>query len=514
MYRCESCDIWFCEKHLQPRLIFVRGPDGISPEYKLEFQKEWNREKSHPDFQYSKKILEHLKIDEQERRELMTEALDRMNAHWKKGKYIRTEPTIRHYVCPNCGNLYDVHDPIEYCKKCSSKLAGQPRRLSREEVKEFLQTATPQEPSVLAERTGKTKEVVISEGDFHFEKRAVEESEDETNQTYPPKQRTYREKPFSPPFMKLVCVGIVLIVVGALLFNLPSLSLILSTNRPLSSQSPSSSTNTTSSSVTKYNELVNYTLAIINTDRTSNGLTPVNLSSINSGQVHADDMLKSDYFSHWGTDGSKPYMRYTLAGGRGAVAENIAAYTQGAPSNQEVALKNLENNMMNNDADWNWGHRDNILNPLHNKVSIGISYDSNQLYFVEDFINDYVQWSTFSVTQNQVSLVGSLSKQMTLSQVNIFYDSLPSNLTNYQLDNSPYNGAYAQGTFVGMTLPPNFQSQQGITITAQIWVQSGLTFQIEFDISQAFSVYGKGAYTIYLQTGTQDSLTSYSIWHN
>jgi uncharacterized protein YkwD len=302
------------------------------------------------------------------------------------------------------------------------------------------------------------------------------------------------------PVGKVVGVILAVVIIGAFLWFSPTvISYVQSFLNP-------------SSSVT-YAELVGFSLTLINTDRTANGLSAVNLSSINSGQVHADDMLKNDYFSHWGTDGSKPYMRYTLAGGRGAVEENIAAYTQGAPSDREAALKNLENNMMNNDAASNWGHRDNILNPLHNEVSIGISYDNGHLYFVEDFINDYVQWSTFTVIQNKVSLAGTLSKQMTLSEVDIFYDSLPLNLTRYQLDNSPYNGAYTQGTFVGMALPPNFQSQQGITITAQSWAQAGLTFQIEFDMSQAFNLYGKGVYTIYLQAGSQDFLTTYSIWH-
>jgi hypothetical protein len=65
-----------------------------------------------------------------------------------------------------------------------------------------------------------------------------------------------------------------------------------------------------------------------------------------------------------------------------------------------------------------------------------------------------------------------------------------------------------------MALPPNYQSQQGITITAQTWVQSGLLFEIRFDLSPAFNAHGIGVYTIYLQTADQDSLTSYSIWHN
>lgn len=263
-----------------------------------------------------------------------------------------------------------------------------------------------------------------------------------------------------------------------------------------------------------HEELVDYALTLINLDRSSSGLSNVSLSSIDSGQVHADDMFKNGFFSHWGTDGSKPYMRYTLAGGKGAVTENIAAYLQGSPSDPKTALKSLEFDMMYDDAASNWGHRDNILNPFHNEVSIGISYGNGRLYFVEDFIDDYVNWSTFTVAQNQVTLIGSLSKQLSLSQVNIFYDSLSSNLTTDQLDNSPYQGSYTQGTFTGMALPPDYQSQQGITITAQTWVQSGLTFQIKFDLSQIFNAYGKGVYTMYLQTSSQDFLTSYSIWHD
>jgi hypothetical protein len=263
-----------------------------------------------------------------------------------------------------------------------------------------------------------------------------------------------------------------------------------------------------------HEELVDYALTLINLDRSSRGLSNVSLSPIDSGQIQADDMFRHGFFSHWGTDGSKPYMRYTLAGGKGAVAENIAAYLEGSPSDLRTALRDLEFNMMYDDSASNWGHRDNILNSFHNEVSIGISHGNNQLYFVEDFIDDYVNWSTFTITQNQVTLVGSLSRQVSLSQVNIFYDSLPSNLTANQLDNSPYDGSYTQGTFTGMALPPNYQSQQGITITAQTWIQSALAFQIKFDMSQVFNAYGKGVYTIYLQTTSQDSLTAYSTWHD
>ena len=74
----------------------------------------------------------------------------------------------------------------------------------------------------------------------------------------------------------------------------------------------------------QYSELSDFALASINKDRSDFGIGPVTLSSIPSGQQHADSMLYSGYFSHWDTQGYKPYMRFVLLGGKGAVAEIFA----------------------------------------------------------------------------------------------------------------------------------------------------------------------------------------------
>ena len=66
-------------------------------------------------------------------------------------------------------------------------------------------------------------------------------------------------------------------------------------------------------------DLVNYALSLINSDRQSKGLQNVTLSDVDSGQRHADEMLAYHFLSHWDTKGFKPYMRYTLEGGKGAV---------------------------------------------------------------------------------------------------------------------------------------------------------------------------------------------------
>ncbi|MFQ6064197.1 MAG: CAP domain-containing protein [Candidatus Bathyarchaeia archaeon] len=266
-------------------------------------------------------------------------------------------------------------------------------------------------------------------------------------------------------------------------------------------------------------ELVNYALSLINIDRTTHGLVNVSLSPIESAQEHAEDMLKHNYLSHWGTDGYKPYMRYTLAGGQGAVAENCAwQYSSGFLDVKE-AIKDLEWNMMYDDADSDWGHRDNILDPFHNKVSIGIAYDDHNVYYVQDFEDDYIDWATFMDVNDdgEVTLSGSFRiRQFSLQSINIFYDAPPTNLTSDQLNSFQYSGSYSQGTFVGMALPPNYESVEGITITARTWIQTGNYFQIRFDLSQAFNVYGEGVYTLYLQSDSDSFhyLTSYSFWYN
>lgn len=261
-----------------------------------------------------------------------------------------------------------------------------------------------------------------------------------------------------------------------------------------------------------HEELVNYALVLINNDRQSNGKENVTLSNVNSAQLHADNMLNHSFFSHWDLNGYKPYMRYTLAGGQGSVSENCAwMYSSGFIDPKE-ALEDLQWNMMYDDADFDWGHRKNILNSFHNKVSIGVSYNNTAICLVQDFEDDYVSWDTLTVSNNEVIMEGTMIKQeSSIQQVAIYYDN-PIPLTVEQLMNPPYKGGYAMGTFVGMVLPSGWEAAAGITITAQVWTQDGQNFEIRFDLSAAFTSYGEGVYTLLLWT-EDNYLTTHSVWY-
>ncbi|PVX25723.1 MAG: hypothetical protein CW691_03630 [Candidatus Bathyarchaeum sp.] len=262
-----------------------------------------------------------------------------------------------------------------------------------------------------------------------------------------------------------------------------------------------------------YDELVDYALVLINNDRTEFGLENVTVSEVNSAQLHADNMLQKGFFSHWDVDGLKPYMRYTLAGGVGSVSENCAALYSSGWFDAKEALKELEWQMMYNDSESDWGHKNNILTGFHNRVSIGIAYDDNSLYFVQDFENSYIDWDILTTSENEVHMKGTVSNQdLSIEHVAIFYDN-PRNLTTEQLDNPPYSGSYDQGTYVGLALPKGWVATEGITVTSMVWSQTGNDFEIKFDFSEVTTAHGEGVYTLYIRTDQENNeLTSYSIW--
>jgi uncharacterized protein YkwD len=268
-----------------------------------------------------------------------------------------------------------------------------------------------------------------------------------------------------------------------------------------------------------YSTLANYALGLINQDREANGESSVTLSTVPSGQQHADSMVYYGYFSHWDTQGYKPYMRYTLLGGTGAVAENIgqSTCTDSPPDSslltvQPCTVSTIESGiaasewgMMNNDLQCcNNGHRDNILDPQHNRVSIGIAYDasSSTLYFVEDFEDQYLSLSSpVSGSGDLITIQGTLSTSLSVSQLAVYYDPTPSPMTVSQLDAT---FAYDPGTFVGGVFPPCSSGCEyypgAVSVYASEWSTTSTSVNIQFSLSQFTSADGPGVYTVYLQT--------------
>lgn len=264
-----------------------------------------------------------------------------------------------------------------------------------------------------------------------------------------------------------------------------------------------------------YCTLAAYALQLINADRAANGTGPVVLGYNQAAQQHSDSMLYYGYFSHFDTQGYKPYMRYTLLGGRGADFENVASSTFGpfvSDSAVEGGIRQLEELMVHNDsACCSNGHRYNILDSLHNVVSIGVAYNNNVVYFDEEFENEYMNLNltvTSSTAANPyyVTMKGTTLQQVTSpTAIYVAYDQPPAAETTTQLNGGPRE--YTPGTLLGGVLPPNFfggcgQFTSGTTVCADRWQFGGGTVDIAFSLAQFVKSSGPGVYTVYLVTGT------------
>ncbi len=129
-------------------------------------------------------------------------------------------------------------------------------------------------------------------------------------------------------------------------------------------------------------EARHYMVELINRDRATQGLSPVELDGgppTASGQAHAEDMAAHGFLGHWGTDGSVPEQRLTEAGGADMVLENASCFfdekSRALESKPLIRAREVERAqaMFFNEVPPNDGHRQNILRPGHKKVGIGIA---------------------------------------------------------------------------------------------------------------------------------------------
>ncbi|WP_170397088.1 CAP domain-containing protein [Ruegeria arenilitoris] len=130
-------------------------------------------------------------------------------------------------------------------------------------------------------------------------------------------------------------------------------------------------------------------LALINDERTSRGLSPLQLETrLNaSAEDHSTWMLNADIFSHTGSGGSSATERMEDAGfdftGSWRSGENIAWQSERGAAGISDDVEQLHQSLMNSP-----GHRANILNPDYEFIGIGIEE------------GDYNGWDAVMVTQN------------------------------------------------------------------------------------------------------------------
>ena len=241
------------------------------------------------------------------------------------------------------------------------------------------------------------------------------------------------------------------------------------------------------------NERARYNISLMEPDNNSYSynLPTLSLDDSNLAQNRANDMIERNYFSHitpppflqnWNYS-SPPNLLYTQSGGQDYFEENILE--RYCPGNQAcISLVNQSDlqNYLNDDLysfiyednSSNWGHRDSLLNPCFNYVSVGMNWTDSQYRLVAHMEGKWIKWETsptfdnglftasgyidnkFSIDPNQDVQIffstPSQINQMTHSySVGNFYAGLttPGYVYNYPYANTIYPGTFTYDKSTG-----------------------------------------------------------------
>lgn len=175
-------------------------------------------------------------------------------------------------------------------------------------------------------------------------------------------------------------------------------------------------------------------LRLVNSERSEAGLTRLELDDLacKVASEHALDLIRGRFLSHWGTDGRKPYHRYSFAGGIDALQENVSA----AEDIQSLAATNVARDFadmhkkMLSEVPPNDGHRRTILDPRHTHVGFGLGFQGRSLRLDELYLARYLHINPIprrAKPKATVLLSGNLlNPTHFLHAVDVFYEPLPS----------------------------------------------------------------------------------------
>lgn len=175
-------------------------------------------------------------------------------------------------------------------------------------------------------------------------------------------------------------------------------------------------------------------LGMVNTERARAGLNRLALDDLacKVANDHAQDMVTGQFLSHWGSDGRKPYHRYSFAGGTAAVQENVSSGDGLQSVTSNAITKDLHDmhQAMIEEAPPNNGHRKTILFPQHTHVGFGIALRGHSLRLDELYIARYVEVDSIprqAKAKATVSLSGKvLNSKYVLTGADVYYEPLPS----------------------------------------------------------------------------------------
>ena len=210
------------------------------------------------------------------------------------------------------------------------------------------------------------------------------------------------------------------------------------------SESPTQSTSPIPVS-RKHRDYKLYMLELINAERRDAGVPPVTLGDNPAAQLHAEASLEHCISGHWGVDGLKPYMRYSLAGGYQANAENASGLRYCITASDRITpVEDIREEVR--EAMYGWMnssyHRPTILDKWNRKVSVGLAWDEHNFKAIQHFEGEYAAFDEPpGISNGTLSISGRSTNGLQFSSreqlgLQVYYDPPPRPLTAGQVAQS------------------------------------------------------------------------------
>ena len=302
-------------------------------------------------------------------------------------------------------------------------------------------------------------------------------------------------------------------------------------------------------------------LDLINADRAANNVAPLAIGANGAAQQHAEDMMRLNFRSHWGTDGLTPYMRYTRGGGLNRELENISGpelLTDETDEAAEPELSALSPDQLLTAAQKRFmtspEHRANILDDWHRSVNLGIACNDFSCWVVQQFEGGHIEFSDRpNISGSVLSFTGTLRDGLEFDSVALWFHQPVQPLTLGRLDATySYGSGQYPATFLRRPLADghyypdsvfNYGWKSGIDpytlddglarittpplrvdvthtwavpwTTAAVWDISGSDFRVAADLAPILKASGPGVYTVHIWARAEGApvvLTNYSIF--
>lgn len=146
---------------------------------------------------------------------------------------------------------------------------------------------------------------------------------------------------------------------------------------------------------------------------------------------HARDMVERDFLSHWGSDGRKPYHRYSFAGGTDALQENVSSAESIQSVTANAVLRDLSNmhQSMIEEVPPRDGHRKTILFPQLTHVGFGLALQGHNLRLDELYLARYVELDPIprrAKAKSTITLRGKvLNPKHVITGADVYFEPLP-----------------------------------------------------------------------------------------